>query len=101
MKKATLLPFTVLVALVLSLDFSESAGDFFSILDQETAEYLAKDGTVKLHRSSSGAVPAPRNNKYLEASMQIIRGKIVQTEISCTPLRFVFRNEFFKHFALR
>lgn len=101
MKKATLLPFTVLVALVLSLDFSESAGDFFSILDQETAEYLTKDGTVKLHRSSSGAVPAPRNNKYLEASMQIIRGKIVQTEISCTPLQFVCRNEFFKHFALR
>ena len=75
MKKVTVLSIVVLIAFVFLLDFSESAGDFFQILDQTTAEYLMSDSTLKLHRSSSGAaVTGPRNNKYLEASMQIIRG---------------------------
>lgn len=75
MRKVTLLGFVALAAAVLLLDLSEGAGDFFEIVDQTTAEYLAGDNN-KLHRSSSGAaISAPRNNKYLEASMQIIRGE--------------------------
>ena len=76
MKKAILLSFTALAAFVLSLDFSEGAGDFFDILDQTTAEYLMSD-KKNLQRSSGAAISPPRNNKYLEASIQIIRGKIV------------------------
>ena len=76
MKKATVLGIVVLTASLVLLDFSEGAGDFFQILDQTTAEYLMSDSALKLHRSSSAAaVTGPRNNKYLEASMQIIRGK--------------------------
>lgn len=76
MKKVTVLGIVVLTATVLLFDFSEGAGDFFQILDQTTAEYLMSDReNANLHRSSSGAVTGPRNNKYLEASMQIIRGK--------------------------
>ena len=80
MKKATVLGIVVLTASLVLLDFSEGAGDFFQILDQTTAEYLMSDTALKLHRSSSSsssaaAVTGPRNNKYLEASMQIIRGK--------------------------
>lgn len=76
MKKVTVLGIVVLTATVLLFDFSEGAGDFFQILDQTTAEYLMSDrDNGNLHRSSSGAVTGPRNNKYLEASMQIIRGK--------------------------
>ena len=74
MMKVTVLSIVVLTAAAL-LDFSEGAGDFFQILDQTTAEYLMSDNNANLHRSSSGAVTGPRNNKYLEASMQIIRGK--------------------------
>ena len=72
-----MLGIAVLTASVLLLDLSEGAGDFFQILDQTTAEYLMSD-SLTLHRSSSGAAVTghgPRNNKYLEASMQIIRGK--------------------------
>ena len=75
MKKVTVLGIVVLTATVLLLDFSEGAEDFFQILDQTTAEYLMSE-SENLHRSSSGAVTGPRNNKYLEASMQIIRGKV-------------------------
>ena len=76
MKKATVLGIVVLTASLVLLDFSEGAGDFFQILDQTTAEYLMSDSALTLHRSSSAsAVTGPRNNKYLEASMQIIRGK--------------------------
>jgi len=74
MMKVTVLSIVVLTASAL-LDFSEGAGDFFQILDQTTAEYLMRDNNANLQRSSSGAVTGPRNNKYLEASMQIIRGK--------------------------
>lgn len=78
MKKVTVLGIVVLAASVLLRDFSEGAGDFFHILDQTTAEYLMSDSALKLDRSSSGAaVTGPRNNKYLEASMQIIRGKVL------------------------
>jgi len=74
MKKVTVLGIVALAATVLLFDFSEGAGDFFHILDQTTAEYLMGD-SIKLYRSSSGAaMTGPRNNKYLEASMQIIRG---------------------------
>ena len=75
MKKVIVLGIVVLTASVLLLDFSEGAGDFFQILDQTTAEYLMSDNNANLQRSSSGAVTGPRNNKYLEASMQIMRGK--------------------------
>ena len=76
MRKATVLGIVVLTASLVSLDFSEGAGDFFQILDQTTAEYLMSDSALTLHRSSSAAaVTGPRNNKYLEASLQIIRGK--------------------------
>lgn len=75
MKKVTVLGIAALAAIVLLLDVSEGAGDFFQILDETTAEYLMGD-SEKLHRSSSGAaMTGPRNNKYLEASMQIIKGK--------------------------
>jgi len=75
MKKVTVLGIVALAATVLLLDFSEGAGDFFQILDLTTAEYMMGD-SAKLHRSSSAAATTgPRNNKYLEASMQIIRGK--------------------------
>lgn len=74
MMKVTVLSIVVLTASAL-LDFTEGAGDFFQILDQTTAEYLMRDNNVNLQRSSSGAMTGPRNNKYLEASMQIIRGK--------------------------
>ena len=106
MKKVTVLGIVALAASVLLLDFSEGVGDFFQILDQTTAEYLMSDNTLKLHRSSSGAaVTGPRNNKYLEASMQIIRGnamlfvflfcdsmsrfKTAQNRISCAVPRII------------
>lgn len=81
MKKVTLLSIVVFAAIVLLLDCSEGNGDldFFEILDKTTAEYLLGESTEnkQLHRStgsSAAAVSAPRNNRFLEASMQIIRG---------------------------
>lgn len=92
MKKVTVLGIVVLTATVLLLDFSEGAGDFFQILDQTTAEYLMSDrDNANLHRSSSGAVTGPRNNKYLEASMQIIRGKAMF--FSSFFVRILYREE--------
>ena len=82
MKKVTLLSIVVFAAIVLLLDFSEGTEDldFFEILDKTTAEYLLGERTESnhLHRStgsSAAAISAPRNNRFLEASMQIIRGK--------------------------
>lgn len=76
MKKVTLLGIAALAASVLLIGFSEgAAGDFFEILDQTTAEYLMSDNENLQRSSSSAAVSGPRNNKYLGASMQIIRGK--------------------------
>lgn len=83
MKKVALLSIVALPTIVLLVDFSEGTGDFFEILDRTTAEYLMDESDdnnlgKNLHRSSSSAaISAPRNNKYLEASMQIIRGKEV------------------------
>lgn len=74
MKKATF-SLTALALAVILFDFAEGSEDFFNILDQKATEYL-HDGEKNLHRSSSAAVSGPRNNKYLEASMQIMRGKI-------------------------
>ena len=75
MKKATVIIYIALAAVFLFGDSSEGTVDFFDILDRETAEFL-QGGKKTLHRSSSAAaISSPRNNKYLGASMQIIRGK--------------------------
>ena len=92
MKKVAVLGIVALTASVLLLDFSEGAGDFFQILDQTTAEYLMNDKNVNLQRSSSGAVTGPRNNKYLEASMQIIRGKAMFFNPFCDSGPHLLRN---------
>ena len=75
MKKATVIILIALASAVFLFDSSEGNVDFFDILDRETAEFL-QGGKKILHRSSSAAaISSPRNNKYLGASMQIIRGK--------------------------
>ena len=67
--------FVALTLAAILLGLSEGSNvDFFHILDQTTAEFLL-DGSNHFGRSSSAAILKPRNNKYLEASMQIIRGK--------------------------
>lgn len=66
--------FVALTLAAILLGLSEGSNvDFFHILDQTTAEFLL-DGSNHFGRSSSAAILKPRNNKYLEASMQIIRG---------------------------
>lgn len=82
MKKATMMSYIAVLVVILT-DLSEGSVDFFDIVDQTTAEFL--QGYRKgLHRSSSAAaISAPRNNKYLEASMQIIRGKIRELSVKC------------------
>ena len=77
MKKAVVLSYIALAAMtVVLLDSSEGAVDFFEIVDRKTAEIFASERTTSgrsspLHTAISG----PRNNKYLKASMQIIRGE--------------------------
>lgn len=87
MRKATLpwlLGFIKLtLAAILFFGSSKSSDvDFFDIVDQTTAEYLTAERRGRnLARSggSSAAVHSPpRNNKYLEASMLIIKGKMVR-----------------------
>ena len=75
MKKATVMIHIALASAVFLFDSSAGSVDFFDILDRETAEFL-QGGKKLLHRSNSAAaISSPRNNKYLGASMQIIRGK--------------------------
>ena len=87
MRKATLpwlLGFMKLtLAAVLFFGSSKSSDvDFFDIVDQTTAEYLAAERRGRnLGRSggsSAAVISPPRNNKYLEASTQIIKGKMVR-----------------------
>lgn len=97
MKKVTLLTIVVFAAIVLLLDFSKGTGDFFEILDRTTAEYLISESTESkhLHRStSSAAISAPRNNKFLEASMQIIRGKRLFTVLISKEQKLEFAAQF-------
>lgn len=87
MRKATLpwlLGFMKLtLAAILFFGSSKSSDvDFFDIVDQTTAEYLTAERRGRnLGRSggsSAAVISPPRNNKYLEASMQIIKGKMIR-----------------------
>lgn len=83
MRKATLtwllgfMKFT-LAAILFFRSSKSSDVDFFDIVDQTTAEYLTAERRGRnLGRSggsSAAVISPPRNNKYLEASMQIIKG---------------------------
>ena len=87
MRKATLpwllgfMKLTLLAILFFGSSKSSDA-DFFDIVDQMTAEYLTAERRGRnLGRkggSSAAVISPPRNNKYLEASMQIIKGKMVR-----------------------
>ena len=87
MRKATLpwLLGFIKLTLAATLFFGSSKSsdvDFFDIVDQTTAEYLTAERRGRnLGRrggSSAAVISPPRNNKYLEASMQIIKGKMVR-----------------------
>ena len=51
--------------------------NLFDLLDLEIAKDLDHGADRKLHRSgSTDAVTGPRNNKYLDASIQVVKGEI-------------------------